>query len=97
MKLPISQRQGYYTEYIYRSYRSIIVKEQNWTTGNSQKERKMINQHNCCLVTKSSDSIAIPWTVVHQPPLSMGFDKRYLMILLTKKQTKYSIHHLLNW
>ena len=72
-KLPISQRQGYYTEYVYRSCRSIILKEQNWTTGNSQKERKMINQHNCCLVAKSSDSVVIPWTVVHQAPLSMGF------------------------
>ena len=50
-----------------------FLKEQNWAIGNSQKERKMINQHNCCLVAKSSGSFSIPWTVVHQAPLSTGF------------------------
>ena len=52
-KLSLPQRQGYYTEYIYSSYRSFFFKEQNWATGNSQKEHKMIKQHNCCLVAKS--------------------------------------------
>ena len=30
----------------------------------------------CCLVTKSYPTLATPWTVAHQAPLSMGFSRQ---------------------
>ena len=30
----------------------------------------------CCLVSKSCPTIAAPWTVAHQAPLSMGFPRQ---------------------
>ena len=30
----------------------------------------------CCLVTKSCQTLATPWTVAHQAPLSMGFSRQ---------------------
>ena len=30
----------------------------------------------CCLVAKTSPTLATPWTVAHQSPLSMGFPRQ---------------------
>ena len=30
----------------------------------------------CCLVAKSCPTVATPWTVAHQAPLSMGFSRQ---------------------
>ena len=47
----------------------------NWTLKNGQKG-KFYNKCGGGLVTKSCLTLATPWTIAHQAPLSMGFPRQ---------------------
>ena len=47
----------------------------NWTLKNGQKG-KFYNKCGGGLVTKSCLTLATPWTIAHQAPLSMGFPRK---------------------
>ena len=62
---------GNYTQYLVLTY------------NGKESEREYIYKYMCVwvcgfcgLVTKSCPTLVTPWTVAHQPPLSMGFSRQ---------------------